>query len=134
MRCIGIDLGEARTGVAVSDPYGITCTPLEVIRERDTRKLLLRILEVASNMEAECIVVGLPRPLNGGENSQTERVRNIVSALSMAGELEVAVWDERFTSKLAEAGRRNGEKSDAVAACYMLQDYLNARSNRRGEA
>lgn len=133
MRCLGIDLGEARTGLALSDPHGVTCSPLEVIRERDVDALLQKIVAVASEYEVDCVVVGLPRPLGGGTNRQVEKVLAFVSALSDASEKQVETWDERFTSRMAEAGRKPGDAHDAIAACYMLQNYLDARASERGE-
>ena len=133
MRILGVDLGRRRTGLALSDPLGMTCAPLEVVEERDGELLLLRIVEVASERKVGTIVVGLPRPLRGGTNRQLESVLQFVEALKMRIGIEVATWDERFTSRLAEKGRRRTTALDAVAACYMLQGYLDHRAGMRGE-
>ena len=125
---MGIDLGASRTGVALSDPLGITCTPLPVIRERDEGKVLLRVVAVAEEQGAEEIVVGLPRPLGGGSNQQLEAVTAFAERLTEAAKVAVVTWDERFTSKLAEGGGKRTGEHDSVAACYMLQDYLEWRS------
>lgn len=121
---LGIDVGTSRTGVALSDPLGITCTPLPVIRERDGDKVLLRIVAIAEEQRADRIVVGLPRPLGGGSNEQVEAVLAFKERLAALTEKSVATWDERFTSKLAERGGKRSGEQDSVAACYMLQDYL----------
>ena len=128
MRVLGIDPGTSRTGVALSDPLGVTCTPLPVIRERDQEKLLLRIVAVADEQGAEEIVVGLPRPLGGGSNQQLEVVTAFTERLAASTAMPVVTWDERFTSKLAERGGKRTGDHDSVAACYMLQDYLDWRS------
>jgi putative holliday junction resolvase len=125
---LGIDPGASRTGVALSDPLGITCTPLPVIRERDEEKTLLRVVAIAEEQGAEEIVVGLPRPLGGGSNAQLEAVNAFVERLSAIANVAVMTWDERFTSKLAERGGKRTGEHDSVAACYMLQDYLEWRS------
>jgi RNase H-fold protein (predicted Holliday junction resolvase) len=64
-------------------------------------------------------------------NSQVEGVLQFVERLRVCSGIRVETWDERFTSRLAEAGRRRGAPLDAVAACYMLQNYLDAQSGRR---
>ena len=128
MRVLGIDPGASRTGVALSDPLGITCAPLPVIRERDEAKVLLRVVAVAEEQGAEEIVVGLPRPLGGGSNQQLEAVTAFAERLAAIAKVAVATWDERFTSKLAESGGKRIGEHDSVAACYMLQDYLEWRS------
>lgn len=133
MRVLGIDWGRRRTGLALSDPLGLTCTPLEILEERDGERLLLRIIEVAREHDVGEVVVGLPRPLKGGTNRQLETVLEFVTTLRDRTALKIATWDERFTSRLAEKGRSGIAAQDAVAACYMLQDYLDNRAGTPGE-
>jgi putative Holliday junction resolvase len=133
VRVLGVDLGRRRTGLALSDPYGFTCSPLEVVNERDEERLLLRIMDVAREQEVGEIVVGLPRPLAGGTNRQVESVLAFVALLEERAGIHVLTWDERFTSKLAEKGRSRTVSQDAVAACYMLQGYLDSRASTRGD-
>lgn len=133
MRCLGVDLGDVRTGLALSDPLGVVCSPLEVIEERDRDRLLLRIVEQAREYGAGKIVVGLPRPLGGGTNVQAGKVLEFVAVLADSWDMEIDTWDERFTSRMAEAHSVPGRANDSVAACYMLQNYLDARANMRGE-
>ena len=128
MRVLGIDLGTTRTGVALSDPLGITCSPLPVIRERDEKKVLLRVVALAVELGADEIVVGFPRPLGGGSNRQLETVLAFKERLAAATSTPVSTWDERFTSKLADRGGKRTGEQDSVAACYMLQDFLDRRS------
>ena len=125
---LGIDLGTSRTGAALSDPLGITCTPLPVIRERDQDEVLLKVVALADEHGAAEIVVGLPRPLKGGSNAQLAAVVAFKERLAAATAKPVATWDERFTSKLADSGGKRTGEQDSVAACYMLQDYLDWRS------
>jgi putative holliday junction resolvase len=121
---LGLDVGTSRTGIALSDPLGITCTPLPVIRERDQDKVLLRVVAIAEECGADRIVVGLPRPLRGGSNQQSEAVTAFAARLAAQTEKLVVMWDERFTTKLADGGGKRTGEHDSVAACYMLQDYL----------
>jgi putative holliday junction resolvase len=131
LRVLGVDVGGRRTGLALSDPLGITCSPLEVVEERRVEALVARVAEAVHEHGVGEIVVGVPRPLKGGTNQQVEAVMSVVAELSKTLDVPVHTWDERFTSKLAERGRRDRDRkqpADAVAACYFLQDYLDARS------
>lgn len=115
--------------MAVSDVAGVTCRPLPVVVEGDAGKLIEAILVTAGEYEVEVIVVGLPRPLSGGTNDQMQDVLSFVSKLRDESKIRVETWDERFTSRLAEAGRRGSDEArDSVAACYMLQNYLDRLS------
>jgi putative Holliday junction resolvase len=135
MRALGVDLGRSRTGLALSDPYGISCTPLEVLAERNEDELLQKIVQIAEDHQVVRIVVGLPRPLAGGTNRQSEEVKVFVEALSRRSSVPVAMWDERFTSKLAEGEevprKARDRPRDSIAACYMLQSYLDSQASRR---
>ncbi len=128
MRVLGIDVGTSRTGVAISDPLEVTCSPLPVIRERDREKVLLRVVAIADEYGAGEIVVGLPRPLRGGSNEQMQSVADFAYRLAALTATPVRTWDERFTSKLAESGGKKTGDQDSIAACYVLQDYLDWRS------
>jgi putative Holliday junction resolvase len=130
VRTLGVDLGQSRTGLALSDPLGMTCRPFGIVAERDEDRLIVKIATVVEEEEVGEIVVGLPRPLSGGTNRQMESVISFTERLGHAVTVPVAVWDERFTSKLAQKGRSRTETHDAVAACYILQSYLDARITR----
>ncbi len=101
MRTLGVDFGRSRTGLALSDPHGLTCSPLEVLQERNEDRLLQKIVRTAEEHEVARIVVGLPRPLAGGTNPQCEEVLTFVEKLGGRSPVPVTTWDERFTSKLA---------------------------------
>ena len=96
MRVLGIDVGTSRTGVAISDPLGVTCAPLPVIRERDGEKALLRVVAIADEYSAGEIVVGLPRPLGGGTNEQMAAVVAFKERLATLTAIPVVAWDERY--------------------------------------
>ncbi len=96
--------------------------------------MVRRIVEEAEREGASRIVVGLPRPLAGGTNAQLEAAQAFARRLQAATHLSVVTWDERFTTKLAERGRRGKGPADAVAACHLLQNYLDACYLREGRA
>jgi len=135
MRILGVDLGSVRTGLALSDPHGVTCTPLDVLEERNEERLLQKIVQIAREHQVARIVVGLPRPLGGGTNPQSEAVAMFAKALGRRSAAPVSTWDERFTSKLAERGeatvKARGRPRDSAAACHMLQSYLDSQECRR---
>ncbi len=129
-RILAVDHGTSRTGLAVSDPLGITCSPVEILRERDPERLVEAVIRVAEREGAEVIVVGLPRPLSGGTNEQLSRAEAFAAALAGASPIRVDTWDERFTTKLARRDRGSREAVDSVAACHLLQNYLDSLSAR----
>ena len=126
VRYLGVDFGASRTGLSLSDASGLICRPLTVVVERDTEALIERVLEYACREDVGEIVVGLPRPLSGGTNAQLEAADAFSGRLRVRAPMAVVTWDERFTSKLAERGRSANTPADAVAACYVLQNYLDA--------
>ena len=128
MRVLGIDFGSSRTGLALSDPMGVTCSPLETVEERDENRLLEKIVAVTRREEVGEIVVGFPRPLGGGSNAQSNAAVAFGTRLQAMTAVPVRMWDERFTSKLAAKGRKTQAAQDAIAACYMLQSYLDSHA------
>ena len=157
MRCLGIDLGGRRTGIAMSDPEGILATPLTVVTSNDENALISEILRLVEQHKAECIVVGLPRRLDGELGEQADKVTafadKLISAARQAssGPLDVQLWDERLSTRAAErlkaendrkgsrihsmTGRRTRSRKfsakagiDAIAAALILQGFLDSRS------
>jgi putative Holliday junction resolvase len=132
MRALGLDLGEKRIGVALSDPGGILATPLTAIDARSDEQSLERIGALAREHEVERVVVGLPISLDGSLGPQAQRVKSFVGALAERIELPVVTWDERLSTVaagrvLAEAGVKRDKRKkliDSVAASLVLQGYL----------
>jgi putative Holliday junction resolvase len=132
MRILAIDLGERRTGVAVSDPTGLLATPLTVIESVGPRRDVERILELAREQGAERIVVGVPISLDGSAGAQAQQARTFAERLAAAGDVPVVTWDERLTTVVAErrmreagaSSRRRREQRDAAAAAVLLESYL----------
>tara|TARA_B100000678_G_scaffold57186_1_gene45957 strand:- start:362 stop:787 length:426 start_codon:yes stop_codon:yes gene_type:complete len=139
MRVLGIDLGERRVGVAVSDPTGSIAQPLPTLRRRARKRMPLSTLQnLAEQYEVQEIVIGLPLAPSGGDTEWTRTVRETASKLEERSGLPVHLVDERFTSKAAERAVRNiglpkkkrEEKGrvDAAAAVLILQSWLDARA------
>ena len=136
MRTLGLDVGERRIGVAVSDPEGRLAVPLQVF-ERRGRGDAAAIAELARREEAEQIVVGMPVSLDGSFGPQAQETQAFVDALRAETVAEVVLYDERLSSAEADhhlraaglRGRAARERRDAIAASIILQSYLDSRRN-----
>jgi putative Holliday junction resolvase len=127
VKVLALDYGSARTGVAVSDPTGTLARPLEVVENASTPAGLKRLLELVEREEVDQIVVGLPVTLRGERGAQAEETEAFVSALRAVTGVPIESFDERFTTKLAEA-QPSEAPSDAVAAAHLLSTYLEWKS------
>jgi putative holliday junction resolvase len=126
LRVLALDYGAARCGVAVSDPSGTLATPLEPVLKPGTKKGVQRLGEIVRELEVERVVVGLPISLGGGDSAQTREVRQFADRLSAAVSVPVELYDERFTTSLAE--QAGGTASlDSRAAAVLLDEWLNVR-------
>ena len=123
MKLVALDHGPARTGVAVSDPTGTIARPLGVVERVGSAAGFAALLTLLAAECPERIVVGLPRSLGGGEHGQARSARAFAARLSAAVEVPVELFDERYTTKLAD--QRGGVAGrDARAAATLLEDYL----------
>jgi putative holliday junction resolvase len=127
VKVLALDYGSARTGVAVSDPTGTVARPLGVVERAASEDGIARLVELAREQDVERIVVGLPITLRGEHGAQAEETDRFVELLRAAVDLPVESFDERFTTKLAEAGETRAEQ-DAVAAAHLLSSYLTWKS------
>ena len=125
-RVIALDYGSARCGVAVSDPSGTLATPLEPVLRPGTKKGLARVAALSRELGAERVVVGLPVSLRGGDSAQTRETRSFADRLQAVVDVPVELYDERFTTALAE--RAGGEAAvDSRAAAVLLDEWLSVR-------
>ena len=135
MRILGLDVGEARIGVAVSDPTGTLATPLTAIRRRGEPHDVREVLRLVAEHEAGEIVAGLPVSLSGEEGEQARLVAGFTEALAREAPVPVTSVDERYST--AEAERllrasgvkpsRDRGRLDAASAAGILQSYLDSR-------
>jgi putative Holliday junction resolvase len=139
-RVLAVDPGSLRVGIAVSDPTGTIAQPLTTIPAEPAATLVERLVALAREQEAEGLVVGLPRRMDGGQGPEARAARALAQELRRAAGVPVTLVDERLTSVAAErallaggASRaRRRELSDQVAAALILQSYLDgARRGRR---
>ena len=122
-RVVALDYGSARCGVAVSDPTGTLVTPLEPVLRPGTRRGLARVVALVREHHAERVVVGLPVSLSGRDSAQTAETRAFAERLRGAVAVPVELYDERFTTRLAE--RAGGSAAlDSRAAAVLLEEWL----------
>lgn len=132
MRIMAIDYGDARTGVAVSDPTGLLAGYTTVIQSRKPDLVATEVARLAGEYGVEELVMGFPRNMDGTEGPRAERYRGFAERLWEATGLEPVLWDERRTTIEAHdilhtAGKKmkNHKKTvDAVAASLILEGYL----------
>lgn len=134
MRYLGLDIGDKRIGLAISDPEEILASPLTTVTRDDDEKAIEAILELVNKHEVQRIVVGLPYSLDGSIGRQANKVMSFVKELSKHTEAEIETWDERLSSVaaerlLAEASTKRKTarlRRDAAAAAFILQGYLDS--------
>ncbi len=139
MIIMSVDLGKARTGIAVSDSNESFAFPKEVITEYNTEKLVVKICDAVSKYSAELIVVGLPKNMDGSLGWRAEECTEIAEKIKTVSGKDVVLWDERCTTVSAHTalnftdtrGKKRKEVIDAVAAVIILEDYLSFRKNKK---
>lgn len=132
MKIMGIDYGDARTGVAISDLLCSIVGTTAVVPSRNKEKAIADIVRMAKENEVEEIVVGLPKNMDGTEGVRAQLCREFAQLLREATGLPVAMWDERRTTVEAHNilsthnyhGKKRKETVDAVAASLILEGYL----------
>jgi putative Holliday junction resolvase len=132
MRSLGLDIGDKRIGVALSDPHGILASPLTIINRRDESQDIKAIVDIISQQGVGQVIVGLPRSMDGSLGGQAEKVRAFTRKLASRIPVPLEYRDERLTTVMAERLRRavKSKKTrrkagdDAQAAAIILQGYL----------
>tara|TARA_B100000315_G_C14269734_1_gene448098 strand:- start:21 stop:434 length:414 start_codon:yes stop_codon:yes gene_type:complete len=135
-RVLGLDYGERRIGLALSDPLGIIARPLAIIDRKETKDYISRISEIISEKKITSIVVGLPLTLKGHNSKQTEIVLAFIDQLQSELQIPILSIDERLSSMAAKkslqiqsvkTGHEKG-RVDETAAAIFLQEYLDSKS------
>ena len=130
MRILALDHGAVRTGVAISDETATLARPLTVLQRVETDAGFAALCALVQSEAPGSVVVGLPVSLEGREHAQAKRARAFAARLAGAVDLPVELYDERFTSRLAD--QRGGRAArDACAAATLLEDYLRMIGERR---
>jgi putative Holliday junction resolvase len=135
---MGLDFGDKRIGVALSDDLGLIATPRDTLHRRDGKDID-RLAELATAEGVGEILVGMPVSMDGSHGPQAQKVMKFIQRLSERVEIPVVPWDERLTTVAAERVLIEADMSrdrrrrviDRVAAAYMLQSYLDYRNERQ---
>ena len=135
MIIMSVDLGKARTGLALCDKTEFLASPYKVIFEKSPNRLPERVAEAAKEANAELVVVGLPKNMDGSEGESAKNARAFAESLSELTGLPVKMQDERGTTITAHSflndtntrGKKRKNVVDEVAATIILQDYLDKR-------
>ena len=135
---MGLDIGDRRIGVAISDPGGILAAPSTIIDRRDETRDIAAIIEIVDSRGIEKIIAGLPLSMDGGIGQQATKIKTFVEVLASRTHVPVEFWDESLTTvearsiMLTSRSKNNRRKSrdDDVAAAVLLQSYLDEKSGR----
>lgn len=137
MKILAVDLGKARTGLALCEETELLASPLAVIHEHSRERLCQAVADAARKAGAKLLVVGLPRNMDGSEGESAQNARAFGKLLAQQSGLPVEFCDERGTTITAHnylndtdtRGKKRKAVVDAVAATIILQDYLAWRKN-----
>ena len=135
-RCLGLDLGEKRIGISLSDALGWTAGPLSAVQRIGWKKDLAALRSLIAEHEVQRVVVGLPIQMDGTEGEMARRTQEFVARFRLTVSIPVETWDERLTTVqaeriLVEADLRRDKRReviDSLAACLILQGYLDYRN------
>ncbi len=127
MRWIGIDLGEKRIGVAVSDPFGKIAMPLRIILRTNITQEIATLLEEYPNVDG--FVLGFPKTLRGEVGKNAQDAQTFAEWLRTETKKEVVLWDERLSTRAVQE-RRDRKSLDAHAAQFFLQGFLDSRQKK----
>ena len=141
MRILGIDLGEKRIGLAISDPLGFTAQGLETIQVKNKKETLRTLGDICQRYGVQEIVIGLPVNMNGTHGPKAEEVLKLAPELEKTLTVPVRTLDERLTSRQADrlmvqeglSRQKQKMNSDRMAATLILQNYLETKRSQRSE-
>ena len=138
---MSVDLGKARTGVAISDKGEGFAFPNAVITEYNEERLIEKLCAKADELNAQLIVVGYPKNMDGSEGFRAKECADVANKLKEKSGREIVLWDERCTTVSAHnalnmtdtRGKKRKQTVDAVAAVIILEDYLSFRKNKKAD-
>lgn len=135
MKILAVDLGKARTGLAISDVGERLASPVGTLTEYNEERLLSKIVDISKEQRAEMIVVGHPKNMDGTRGESARRAEDVAAKLESLTGLPTRLWDERMTTVSAIGylnqtdvrGKKRKQVVDTVAATIILQDFLDSR-------
>lgn len=138
MKILGIDMGEKRIGLSLSDPLGITAQGLKTIQINDSKEVYNKLMEIIIEKKVDKLVFGLPKNMNGTLGPQAQKVQEVARKIETISQLPVDFEDERLSTVsaeqvllLADQSRAKRKKAiDRLSAVIILQSYLDRKSPR----
>jgi putative Holliday junction resolvase len=139
MKVLGVDLGDRRIGLALSDPSGVVALGAGFLEMRSQREALDGIEAIVSEKEVDQVVIGLPLTMSGQKGERAQITERFVDRLREHVQVPIMLWDERFTSEAAKrtlsdagrgarrAARREKGRTDEIAATLLLQSWLDSQ-------
>ena len=133
-KILGIDYGDARVGLAITDALKITAQPMDTLEIHGNSDLLIeKIKQIMNEVKLEAVVIGYPKHLNGDVSETAKKIDDVIIKIEALG-LVVVKWDERLTTVMAhktmrDLGIKQKDKkihADRLAAMYILEDYINS--------
>ena len=131
---MAIDYGKNRVGIALSDPLGVIAQPLTTIKVKSQKALFRQILEIIQQSDVGLIIIGNPLSHKGEATKMSEQISRFIKQLKKITDIEIKLWDERFTSQYAMnimkeiKVKKQKDLVDQVAASIMLDEYLRSCS------
>lgn len=137
MKILAVDYGDARTGLAICDKSELLASPVGVLHERNTEKVVQNIVDHAKENKVEEIVIGNPRNMDGSEGARSQLCKDLAKQIEDLIDIPIKLWDERQTTVQATTylnqtnvrGKKRKNVIDAVAATIILESYLAYRKN-----
>ena len=141
MKIMAVDYGDTRTGIAVSDKTEFLASPVGTIVEKRFDECVKKVVDMAKQQQAEAIVVGYPKNMNGTIGPRAEKCDLFAQKIREQVDVEVTLWDERSTTVSAHnilnetntRGKKRKEVIDTVAACLILESFMAYRKNKKSK-
>ena len=138
MKILSMDVGDRRIGMAISDDLGYTAQGIATLTRRSSQYDLEQIKKTVDRYQPDCIVMGLPKNMNGTLGLQSEKVKQFAEELKCVLQQKIVFWDERLTTVSAHKAmleadmsrKKRKERVDQIAAVLILQSYLDCQSRK----
>uniref|UniRef100_A0A7C6EM93 Putative pre-16S rRNA nuclease n=1 Tax=candidate division WOR-3 bacterium TaxID=2052148 RepID=A0A7C6EM93_UNCW3 len=137
MKIMAIDYGKVHIGIALTDPLGIIAQPYLTISYKSQKDLIKRLKFICAENNVGLILIGNPLHLDGKDSEMSDEIKSFAARLKKSLNIEIQLWDERYTSKLAtnilkDYGIKN-KNLDQISASLMLEEYLRQKDNFTAE-
>ncbi len=134
MKILGVDFGDSRTGLAVSDAMGFGANVLDAIKCKNIKGVAEQLVSVCGELKIERIVLGFPKNMNGSLGERAKKTKKLKALLEESLDIPIILWDERLTTVSAHnlmnetnvRGKKRKESVDSISAAYILQEYLDS--------